>query len=80
MRGETVTFHDETVAEAYESRRRWGAPAWQNDSWVSTYTAIASGELAAVSDDIRTITGRRPLTLAEFLQARPPLDPAPTAP
>jgi NAD(P)H dehydrogenase (quinone) len=70
-RGQTVTFHDETIPEAYESRRRWGAPDWQNDAWVSTYTAIASGDLAAVSDDVETITGRRPLTLAEFLLARP---------
>lgn len=59
-RGETVTFHDETVPEAYESRRRWGAPDWQNDAWVSTYTAIASGDLAAVSDDVETVTGADP--------------------
>ncbi|WP_037183923.1 SDR family oxidoreductase [Rhodococcus sp. UNC23MFCrub1.1] len=67
VRGVDVRFHDETVAEAYESRARWAAPAWQNDAWVSTYTAIASGALADVSGDVEEITGRRPLSFREFL-------------
>ncbi|WP_435770829.1 SDR family oxidoreductase [Nocardioides sp. SYSU DS0651] len=65
--GRRVTFHDETVAEAYASRRRWPAPAWQYDAWVSTYTAIAAGELEQVSDHVRTLTGRDPLTLRQLL-------------
>jgi len=43
-RGTGVTFHDETLEEAYESRKRWPAPDWQYDAWVSTYTAIAAGD------------------------------------
>lgn len=66
-RGTTVTFHNETIEEAYESRARWGAPDWQNDAWVSTYTAIAAGELERVTHDVEDLTGRRPTTLAEFL-------------
>ncbi|WP_116949906.1 NAD(P)H-binding protein [Jiangella endophytica] len=66
-RGSTVAFHDETVAEAYESRRRWNAPDWQLDAWVSTYTAIAAGELAAVSPDVERVTGRAPMSLADVL-------------
>lgn len=66
--GRSVTFHDETIEEAYESRRRWPAPQWQYDAWVSTYSAIAEGELAVVTDDIAAITGQPPLTLAQFLQ------------
>ncbi|MET0989870.1 MAG: SDR family oxidoreductase, partial [Glaciihabitans sp.] len=65
--GTRVTFHNETVEEAYASRAKWGAPDWQNDAWVSTYTAIASGELAAVSPDVETLTGHRPLSLVEVL-------------
>ncbi|WP_278256402.1 DUF1304 family protein [Nocardioides convexus] len=42
--GRTVTYHDESVEEAYASRLRWPAPQWQYDAWVSTYTAIAAGE------------------------------------
>lgn len=68
VRGRTVTFHDETVSEAYESRKKWPAPDWQYDAWVSTYTAIAAGEMEHVSDDVETITGRRPLSLKEVLR------------
>jgi NAD(P)H dehydrogenase (quinone) len=66
--GRDVRFHHETLEEAYESRRKWAAPDWQNDAWVSTYTAIAAGEMAAVSDDVRRLTGRRPMSLADWLE------------
>jgi NAD(P)H dehydrogenase (quinone) len=65
--GRRVTFHDETVEEAYESRQRWEAPPWQVDAWVSTYTAIRAGEVADVSDDVRRLTGRPPLSLRQVL-------------
>ncbi|WP_415854236.1 SDR family oxidoreductase [Sinomonas sp. G460-2] len=71
-RGRTVTFHHETIAEAYESRKRWPAPQWQYDAWVSTYTAIAGGELAEVTDDVERLTGRRATSLAELLKGSPP--------
>jgi NAD(P)H dehydrogenase (quinone) len=70
--GSEVTYHHETVAEAYESRRKWPAPEWQYDAWVSTYTAIAAGECAGVCDDVRRLIGRQPLTLAELLAAQAP--------
>ncbi|WP_261163902.1 SDR family oxidoreductase [Microbacterium sp. Marseille-Q6965] len=66
-RGRKVTFYDETIEEAYASRAGYGAPSWQVDAWVSTYTAIASGVMAPVSDAIKTITGTPPRTLAEHL-------------
>ncbi|WP_295123156.1 SDR family oxidoreductase [uncultured Leifsonia sp.] len=65
--GRPVSFHDESVEEAYESRKKWHAPRWQYDAWVSTYTAIAAGELAGVSGDVERVTGRRPLSLDEYL-------------
>ncbi|WP_408898907.1 SDR family oxidoreductase [Nocardioides sp. R1-1] len=65
--GRPVTFHDETVEEAYASRRRWKAPDWQYDAWVSTYTAIARGELAGVTDHVERLTGRSPIGLAAYL-------------
>lgn len=64
----TVTFHNETKAEAYESRALYGAPRWQLDAWVSTYTAIASGDLSGISGDVERITGTAPMTLAEYLR------------
>jgi NAD(P)H dehydrogenase (quinone) len=69
--GRKVSYHEESVAEAYASRAVYDAPPWQVDAWVSTYTAIAAGELAAVSDDVRTLTGRPATTLAELLTSAP---------
>jgi NAD(P)H dehydrogenase (quinone) len=66
----TVTFHDETIEEAYASRQVFGAPGWQVDAWVSTYQAIAAGELQAVSNDVERVTGTPPISLADFLAAR----------
>ncbi len=65
--GRDVTFHDETVEEAYASRASYGAPPWQLDAWVSTYTAVRAGELDVVTDDVERVTGRRPLSLRELL-------------
>jgi len=67
--GREVRFHDETLEEAYASRASYGAPDWQVDAWVSTYTAIAAGELAAVTDDVERLTGRRPLSLEQLLRS-----------
>ncbi|SDE27069.1 SDR family oxidoreductase [Auraticoccus monumenti] len=69
-RGTPVRYHAETVEEAYASRLRWPAPQWQYDAWVSTYTAIARGEVAAVSDAVERITGRPATSLAELLGQR----------
>jgi NAD(P)H dehydrogenase (quinone) len=55
--GRRVTYHPETVEEAYASRAGYGAPAWQVDAWVSTYTAIAAGEMARVSTAVADLTG-----------------------
>jgi len=67
--GSPVSFHNETIDEAYESRASYHAPVWQVDAWVSTYLAIASGEAAEVTDDVERVTGRRAMSLNEFLLA-----------
>lgn len=67
--GRPITYHAETVEEAYESRRAWPAEQWEYDAWVSTYTAIASGDLAPVSNDVERVTGRAALTFEQFLRA-----------
>lgn len=67
--GREVRFEDETVDEAYASRRAWEAPQWMYDAWVSTYTAIAAGELAEVTDHVERLTGRAPMDLAAVLAA-----------
>ena len=65
--GRTITFHNETLEEAYASRASYGAPPWQVDAWVSTYTAVAAGELAGPTSAVHELTGREPLGLAQFL-------------
>lgn len=65
--GKPTSYLDETVEEAYASRARYQAPDWQLDAWVSTYTAIAAGELDKVTNDVELLTGRRPLDLRELL-------------
>ncbi|MFJ3224882.1 SDR family oxidoreductase [Streptomyces sp. NPDC086783] len=66
--GRAVRYEPETLDEAYRSRARYGAPDWQLDAWVSTYTAVAAGELDGVTDDIPRLTGRPATSLAELLR------------
>ncbi|MCJ1714992.1 SDR family oxidoreductase [Curtobacterium sp. VKM Ac-2922] len=68
-RGRAVTYHRETLDEAYASRAQWDPEPWQADAWVSTYTAIAEGALARVSGDVERVTGRPPMTLQDVLRA-----------
>src|SRR5215211_6096259 len=71
LAGRTVTYHPETLEEAYASRASYGAPDWEVDGWVTTYVAIANGELEGISDDIATVAGHPPMSLADFLRANP---------
>ncbi|GIH99381.1 SDR family oxidoreductase [Planobispora takensis] len=66
--GRKVTYHPETLEEAYASRASYGAPDWQVDAWVSTYTAVAAGELAGVGSAVPDITGRPATSLADLLR------------
>ena len=65
--GQTVSYVPETIEEAYASRAVYGAPPWQVDAWVSTYTAIAVGELSEVSEDIPEVTGHPATSLEQAL-------------
>ena len=65
----TVSYVPETIEEAYASRAVYGAPKWQVDAWVSTYSAIAVGELAGISNDIPEVTGHPATSLPEVLAA-----------
>ncbi|MEV0718222.1 NAD(P)H-binding protein, partial [Asanoa sp. NPDC050611] len=65
-------YEEETLEQAYASRAGYGAPAWQVDGWVSTYTAIAHGDLAEVSDCVERIAGHPPIDLAEVLRRLAP--------
>jgi uncharacterized protein YbjT (DUF2867 family) len=65
--GTPTRYVEETVPEAYASRAAYGAPDWEVDAWVSTYTAIAAGEVAQVSDVVPRLTGRPATSLRDLL-------------
>ena len=66
--GRRLAYRRESVEEAYASRSNYGVEQWQLDAWVSTYTAIAAGELERRSD-ITRLTGRPPMTFDQYLHA-----------
>ena len=67
--GRDLRFEDETDEAAYAWRRaKYGAEQWQLDAWVSTYTAVRDGEMQAVSDDVRRVTGHASRSLEDVLR------------
>ena len=69
--GRRVRYQDESEAEAYASRAHYGAPPFEVRGWVSSYQAIATGELSAVSSTVEQITGRQPQTFTDYLRTHP---------
>ncbi|MEI7034616.1 SDR family oxidoreductase [Streptomyces pratensis] len=69
--GRTVSYVPESREEAYSSRAGYGAEDWEVAGWVTSYEAIANGELAAVSDAVRTLTGHPATRFADFLAEHP---------
>jgi NAD(P)H dehydrogenase (quinone) len=71
--GRDLRYVEETVEEAYASRRAaYAVPDWQLDAWVSTYTAVADGSVARVTGDVERVTGRPPRTLEQALSENRP--------
>jgi NAD(P)H dehydrogenase (quinone) len=68
--GRPFRFVDQTLDEAYASRRPLSDQQWQLDAWVSTYTAIGSDALARTTDDVERLTGHAPRTLEDALLGR----------
>lgn len=67
--GREVTYVDETEEQAYASREPSGAPAFEIEGWVTSYQALAVGELDVVSDTVERIAGHPPTRLRAFLRA-----------
>lgn len=65
--GRRFRYVDQTLAEAYASRRAFTTEQWQLDAWVSTYTAIATNGLARVSTDVERLTGHPARTIEAAL-------------
>jgi NAD(P)H dehydrogenase (quinone) len=67
--GRDLRYEEETLEEAYASRRAAypDAADFELDAWVSTYTAIADGSVARVTGDVQKVTGRPARTLEQAL-------------
>lgn len=68
LQGRQVSYVDETLDEARASRAHYGAPDWELEAWITTYTAIAAGELDVVTDHVQQVTGNPPRSLREVVQ------------
>lgn len=69
--GRAITYLPETLDEAYASRARFDAEPWEVDGWVSSYAAIASGELAEPSSVVQRLSGRPAQSFSEWLTLNP---------
>jgi NAD(P)H dehydrogenase (quinone) len=69
--GRPATYRRQTVEEAWATRRPSGHPDWEVEGWVTSYRAIAAGELSRVTDVVPTLTGHPARTVAEHLHAHP---------
>ena len=69
--GRSITYHAETLEEAYASRASYGAPGWEVEGWVTSYVAIAAGELNVISDTVSRLAGHAPMTLPDYLRRHP---------
>lgn len=66
-----ITYKDETLEEAWESRRPTGAPDWEIEGWVSSYLAVKVGEMDAVSDTVPRLAGHEAQSLPQYLAEHP---------
>jgi uncharacterized protein YbjT (DUF2867 family) len=69
--GRPTEYRDQTVEEAWATRRPSGHPDWEIEGWVTSYLAIAAGEMATVTDVVPRLTGHPARTVAEHLRAHP---------
>jgi hypothetical protein len=71
LTGKLFDYERESIEDAYASRAHFGAPDWQVEAWVTSYTAIAEGELDILSDDVERLTGRPPTSFETFVIEHP---------
>jgi uncharacterized protein YbjT (DUF2867 family) len=69
--GRAASYQPETLEEARESRAKFNPSDWELEAWVSTYLAIATGEMSVVSHTVEALTGHAPQTLADYLHRHP---------
>lgn len=68
--GREVSYCPESVDEAWASRSGM-AEDWEVEGWITSYTAIADGDVAEVTDAVERIAGHPAQTLREVLDEHP---------
>ena len=69
--GLPASYQPEALEEARASRAKFNPTAWELEAWVSTYVAIATGEMSIVSHTVQALTGHAPQTLAGYVRRHP---------
>src|SRR6201992_3827247 len=73
LKQRTLRYEDEPVDAAKAWRSKLGVPAWEVDTWVGSYEAIAAGEFETVDPALATILGRPASDLERYLASPPTL-------
>jgi uncharacterized protein YbjT (DUF2867 family) len=86
LTGRRLQYQDEEPEAARKRQVATGASDNQVDGLIGSYLAIGSGELSRISDTVRGLTGREPMTLEAYFSTYPerlgalaPSEPAPGA-
>ncbi|WP_370324719.1 SDR family oxidoreductase [Euzebya sp.] len=66
--GKELRYVAETVDEARASRAHLDPEPFEMDAWISTYTAIAAGEVSRVTDHVERVAGHPARTIEEALE------------
>jgi NAD(P)H dehydrogenase (quinone) len=69
--GLPASYQPETLEEARASRAKFNPSDWELEAWISTYVAIATGEMSVVSQTVQALTGHAPQTLADYVHQHP---------
>ncbi|GAA3379348.1 hypothetical protein GCM10020367_62510 [Streptomyces sannanensis] len=69
--GRTLRYVPETREESCASRAGYGAEDWEVTGWVTSYEAVAVGEMSAVSDVVSHLTDRPARSFGEYLTEHP---------
>jgi NAD(P)H dehydrogenase (quinone) len=69
--GLPASYRPETLEEARASRAKLNPTEWELEAWISTYVAIATGEMSVVSHTVQALTGHAPQTLADYIHQHP---------
>jgi NAD(P)H dehydrogenase (quinone) len=67
--GQTITYVSPSVEEFKATLLKAGAPEWLPGALAGMQKAVEQGEYERVTDDLEKILGRKPLTVAEYLQS-----------